>query len=160
VDPAQLLAQDADLGNGDLLILRDGEGAALMAARRVYTPVFCTAGVCEAVVFMLVYEPDGTFVALFHPDEERLPLKKYWADEYLSFTPEDMALLSVQLAAPPDLLLTAEDADALVDGSHGTAPTWPEYQPYVVRGAAFTCFVVLDYSVRTQAALASLGSTP
>ena len=71
-----------------------------------------------------------------------------------------MGFLRAQLADPPAVLLAVPDTDSLVDGTYGTAPTFPEYQPFVVRGAAFTCYIILDYMVRTRGALAEILELP
>ncbi len=156
IPDAYLLTEDEELGNVDVVLFYGADGSVLGQVRRVFTPVYCTADVCEAILFMLVLEADTTFLDILHGDGVRYKLKKYWEDLYLTFTDEDMTLLKEQLADPPPVLLEASSTDALVEGTHGTAPTLPEYQPFVVRGAAFTCYVILEYLVSTQTALAEI----
>jgi hypothetical protein len=159
IPEAHLWSEDEEYGNVDLLLFFGSDGALLGQARRIFTPIYCTADVCEAVVFRLVYEADTTFLDLLQGDGLLFLLKKYWEDRYETFSEEDMALVKTQLAAPPSILLAAPDTSSLVEGTHGTAPTLLEYQPYVVRGAAFTCYIVLQYSVSTQSALAEVLAT-
>ncbi len=160
IPEAHLPSADIELGNVDVVVLLGVDGAVLGQGRYVYTPVYCGSGVCEAVIFVLVFQPDTTFLDIFHPVGAPLDLKKYWEDQYLVFSDEDMGFLRAQLADPPAVLLAVPDTDSLVDGTYGTAPTFPEYQPFVVRGAAFTCYIILDYMVRTRGALAEILELP
>jgi hypothetical protein len=136
--------------------LFDADGVLLGHARTVFTPIDCVAGVCEAIRFVLLFHPDGSFLDVFHPEGTPNKLKKYFQDEYLDFTAEDMDQLRAQLLDPPEVLLGAGNNDALVEGTNASAPTLPEYQPYVVRGAAFTVYTILRYMLDTQDVLAAL----
>lgn len=159
IPEAHLLSEDEEYDNVDLLLFFGSDGALLGQARRIFTPVYCAADVCEAIVFRLVYEADTTFLDIRHGEGLLFLLKKYWEDRYETFSEEDLNLVKAQLADPPSILLAAPDTSSLVEGTHGTAPTLLVYQPYVVRGAAFTCYLILQYSVRTQSALAEMLAT-
>lgn len=155
--PEALIGEDdVELGNTRLADLYDGGGQLIAHARPVFTPIDCVAGVCEAIRFVLLFEPDGTFLDVFHPEGTPNKLKKYWQDDYLDFDETDMALLRAQCASPPSILVQAADNDALVQGTNASAPTLPEYQPYVVRGAAFTVYTIVQYTIDTQEVLTAL----
>ena len=69
----------------------------------------------------------------------------------------DLAELTLLVREPPELLVVTPSEADLVDGTHGSAPTRLEFQEHVGRGAAFTCYLVVQYAVDTDAILAGGG---
>ena len=122
-------------------------------------PVACVSGVCDAIVFVLVHNPDFSVLDTFHPAEEHFKLMKYWQDEYLEFDADDMALVKQVLQDRPEILLSVTDVHELAEGTHSTAPTQPAYEDIVVRGGVFTVWVMVLFAEETEALLASVFGT-
>jgi hypothetical protein len=156
LSPDALPSEDIENGNLHGVVLQDDQGEVLGYARTVFTPVGCEAGVCAAVRFTLVFDADFWPFDVFHVPGMAYDFKKYWQDEYLTFDTQDLSLLIDLVRSPPDLLLAAPTQADLVDGTNGSAPTRPEFQAYVVRGAVFTCYQVVQYAVDTGTLLAAM----
>ncbi len=155
--PEALSTEDDRLhGNTTLDQLVDSEGAVLGYGRRIFTPVACVSGVCDAIVFVLVHNPDFSVLDVFHPPEELFKLMKYWEDEYLEFDEADMALVRTVLQERPEILLSVTDVHDLAEGTHSTAPTLQVFQDVVVRGGVFTVWVMALFAEDTEALLLSV----
>jgi hypothetical protein len=150
---------DLFYGNDEVSIVVEASGETIGLMRHIFTPVFCSAGVCEAIQFVMTFEPNGAQKSVYHPDDFKHPLMKYIDGYYLLFDEADMALLNEVFVSPPDVYVGVEDVEDLVEGSHGTAPTLPEYQPVTVRGAVFTIWYIIRYGQRTSALMATMGLT-
>jgi len=150
---------DVFYGNDELSMVVEASGETIGFMRRIFTPVFCSAGVCEAIQFIMTFEANGTPKLVYHPDDFKHLLMKYIDGYYLLFDEADMALLNEVFVSPPDVYAGVEDVEELVEGSHGTAPTLPEYQPVTVRGAVFTVWYIIQYGQRTSTLMATMGLT-
>jgi hypothetical protein len=150
---------DIDSGNLHFVKLYDEPGDLLGFGRDIFTPVGCAAGVCTAIRFTVVFDWDSSAFDVFHVAGTDLDFKKYWQDEYLSFDEGDRARLGELVRAPPEILLAAPSEGDLVEDTYGSAPTRPEYQSHVVRGAAFTCYLVARFAVESEALIGSFVAT-
>lgn len=155
--PERLLSAD-DLENENNFYdeLYDAQEALVGYARDIFTPVYCTGGACQAIHFVLVFDPQLGFLDVFHPTGTSHDFMKYWQDSYDPFTEADLDKLRDVLRHPPQVLLDTEDYADLVIGASETAPTREQYQDVVVRGAAFTVYQVLNYMLETKAILEEL----
>lgn len=144
---------DVELGNTEVQTVVDERGEVLGYVRSIFTPVYCGAGVCEAVKFDMAFGPDGLQRAVYHPGGMQFLLMKYIDGTYDPFDDADMALLNSLFVAPPDLYAPVESAEDLVDGAYGSAPTLPEFQPLTVRGAVFTVWYIVQYGAVTREVL-------
>jgi len=155
--PAALNTEnDIDHGNDELGRVVDGNGETLGFSRHIFTPVYCVAGVCEAIQFVMAFSADKQPQAVYHPDQVEHRLMKYFDGFYESFSEEDMALLNDVFVAPPAVYEPITNVEEMVEGTHGTAPTLPEFQPVTVRGAVFTVWYIIRYGQRTQELLGQL----
>ena len=144
-DPA-----DVELGNTELRRVVDAEGNSLGFIRPIFTPVYCAADVCEAVLFDMAFELGGAQRAVYHPGGIQFLLMKYIDGTYAPFEDADMELLNRLFVEPPAAYAPVETVEGLVDGAHGSAPTLPEYQDLTVRGAVFTIWYILNYGQTTR----------
>ncbi|MBN2359780.1 MAG: hypothetical protein JXR83_10025 [Deltaproteobacteria bacterium] len=149
--PESLLSSDdVALENDSFFEILDATGVLLGYGRDVFTPIECTSGACQAIRFVLVFDGAVEFVAVFHPASDSHDWKKYWQGEYLTFDDADRARLREILLHPPADLIAVTSIDDLVTSATSTAPTQIEYQDDVVRGAAFTTYIVLQYMLDSQ----------
>jgi hypothetical protein len=156
IPPSLNTENDVEYGNDELGRVVNGSGETLGFARHIFTPVFCVAGVCEAIQFMMVFSEDDQPQAVYHPDDLEHRLMKYFDGFYEPFSTEDMALLNGVFVAPPAVYGPVETVEEMVDGAHGTAPTLPAFEPVTVRGAVFTVWYIIRYGQRTQALLGEM----
>jgi len=159
IPESQNTENDIFYGNDELSIVVEASGETIGFMRRIFTPVFCAAGVCEAIQFIMTFEPSGAQKSVYHPDDFKHLLLKYIDGYYLVFDEADMALLNGVFVSPPDEYAGVEDVEELVEGTHGTAPTLPEYQPVTVRGAVFTVWYIVRYGQQTSALMGTMGLT-
>ena len=157
IPESQNTENDIFYGNDELSIVVEASGETIGFVRRIFTPVYCVAGVCEAIQFTMTFEPNGAQKSVYHPNDFKHLLLKYIDGYYSVFDEEDMALLNEVFVSPPEEYAGVESVDELVEGTHGTAPTLPEYQPVTVRGAVFTVWYIVQYGQRTAALLSTMG---
>ncbi len=155
--PAELITtDDSSYGNTLVRQVLDEGSQTVGYARRIFTPVACVSGVCDAVIFVLVYDAAFQALGVYHSPTESFPLMKYWEDLYLVFSEEDMLLVNAVVQNRPDVLLTVSGEGDLVEGLHSTAPTLEVYQDVVVRGAVFTVWVIVVFAEETEALLSDM----
>jgi len=147
---------DIDSGNDEIGRVVDSSETTIGYARHIFTPVYCVAGVCEAIQFMMAFSADYQPLAVYHPDDFAHRLMKYFDGYYDPFDSEDMVLLNSVFVDPPEAYAPVENVEQMVEGTHGTAPTLPEFQPVTVRGAVFTVWYIIRYGQRTQVLLAEM----
>ena len=152
-------SEDVELGNDEIRRVVDGSGSTLGFVRPVFTPVYCVADVCEAVLFDMAFGPDGVQRAVYHPGGIQFVLLKYYDGTYDPFNEADMELLNELFVSPPAAYEPVETVDELVDGAHGSAPTLPEFQDITIRGAVFTVWYILRYGIDTRTMIGELGLT-
>ena len=152
----QNMANDVELGNTSVGRVLNEAGETLGFKRHVFTPVYCVAGVCEAIRFVMTFTPEYRPLAVYHPNDLEYRLMKYFDGYYEPFNEEDWALLNDVFSNPPDAYAPVESVEEMVDGTHGTAPTLPAFQPITVRGAVFTVWYIIRYGQQTQEILTEL----
>jgi hypothetical protein len=156
IPPSLNTENDVEYGNDELGRVVNDSGETLGFARHIFTPVFCVAGVCEAIQFTMVFSEDDQPQAVYHPDDLEHRLMKYFDGFYEPFSAEDMTLLNGLFVAPPVVYEPVETVEEMVEGTHGTAPTLSAFQPVTVRGAVFTVWYIIRYGQRTQALLGEM----
>jgi hypothetical protein len=156
IPPSLNTENDVEYGNDELGRVVNDAGETLGFARHIFTPVFCVAGVCEAIQFTMVFSEDDQPQAVYHPDDLEHRLMKYFDGFYEPFSAEDMTLLNGLFVAPPVVYEPVETVEEMVEGTHGTAPTLSAFQPVTVRGAVFTVWYIIRYGQRTQALLGEM----
>ena len=152
-------ANDLEHGNTSLGRVLDDAGETLGYVRRIFTPVYCVAGVCEAIQFAMAFTPEYRPLAVYHPDNIEHRLMKYFDGFYEPFNADDWVLLNTVFVDPPDAYAPVETVEEMVEGTHGTAPTLPEFQPITVRGAVFTVWYIIRYGQQTETLLNAMGAT-
>ena len=149
--PEALLTEEEVLAeNTEFWELRDGEGAVVGYARDIFTHVDCVAHNCQAIRYLLVYDATVAFVNVFHPQGLSNDFMKYWQGTHQAMDAADRARLKELCVTPPQQILDVTDVAVLVVDSTATAATVVEYQPYVVRGSAFTTYMVVNAAVDTR----------
>ncbi len=147
---------DLENGNDELGRVVDASETTLGFARHIFTPVYCVAGVCEAIQFMMAFSAEYEPLAVYHPDDMQHRLMKYYDGLYEPFDAADMELLNSVFVDPPAVYEPVEEVEQMVEGTHGTAPTLPEFQPVTVRGSVFTVWYIIRYGQRTQVLLGEM----
>lgn len=141
---------DLEHGNTSLGRVLDTSGQTLGFVRHIFTPVYCVAGVCEAIQFVMAFAPEQHPRAVYHPDDFEHRLMKYFDGFYEPFSVDDWTLLNTVFADPPAAFASVETVEEMVEGTHGSAPTLPEFQPVTVRGAVFTVWYIIRYGQQTE----------
>ena len=154
--PALLSQEDIDRSNDEVLVFHDDHLEPLGFVREVFTDVDCISGVCDAIRVTYLFAADFSCTDVFDTPGGSHPLKKF-ADPggYIRFNTDDMDLLRSFVVSPPQAILDAPTTDSLVQGTHSTAATLPQYISAVIRGGAFTTWMVIQYSVSTRTLLES-----
>jgi hypothetical protein len=164
--PEALLTEEEVLAeNTNFWELRDGAGNVVGYARDIFTHVDCVAHNCQAIRYLLVFDAAVAFLDVFHQPELANDFMKYWEGRHQPMDAGDRARLRTLCASPPPELLAVTDVSVLVVDSTATAATVLEYQPHVVRGAAFTTYMVVNAAVDTRVVIDTVlgrgdGGTP
>jgi len=152
--PDKLLPlEDIEQGNHRIVILYDNDGQIIGYMRTIFAPITCLAGVCEAVRFSLTHDESFSAFDIFNPPGTEHRFKKYLDEEYSYFSESDFDRLRMLVTDPPEVLMNLTAEVELVEGVYATAPTRLQYQDWVVPGAAFTSFTVMNYGLTTERVL-------
>lgn len=164
--PDSWLSEDEKLFSCNTILALYSDTEELLGYTREMTLLPSCSGVCKQFQFILVFNSDKVYQTIFNPEGSFNPLEKYWEDELVSYTEEDVTLLRSLLSNNPRQLLnefqaqnsvdtitsasTSNDelSNLLIDSTTGA--TKEEFQNKVVRGSAYTTYMCLDSRLRTE----------